>query len=523
MKALTWMLVVTHRWLGMAGCLLFMAWFASGIVMMYARMPALAREERLARLPPLDLRTAQLSPAAAANRAGLRAPRVTVAMHEGRPAYRFGRGRDETIVFADTGDVAEPIGRERAIETAQRFAGITTAPRETTLLATPDQWTLQDRARLPMYRVGFADPEHTSVYVSEESGDVALLTTRADRLWGYAGPVLHWLYFTPLRENGGRWTNVIIWSSVGGCVVAISGLLWGLLRLSPRRQFRVAGAAAASPYTGMMKWHHYAGLCFGVVSLTWVYSGLLSMEPFHWFETEGISREQRELVTGGPLRIERLGLDELMRAVSLIGERFEPRELDVVQFRGEPYWVADEAAADTGAWRAASRRPRAPLPPHARVYVSAIDPSKGAFSAFERKTLEEIAAQAMPGHALADSEWLDQYDGFYYDARGSRPLPVLRVRYQDPKATWLYFSPARGDIVGRYDRTSRLQRWLYQGLHSLDFPALYFRRPLWDGVVIALSLGGLASSVTALLPAWRRLRRHAKKIVSRPVFGRDRL
>ena len=42
-------LVYTHRWLGIAGCLLFIGWFISGVVMMYARMPGLASEERLGR------------------------------------------------------------------------------------------------------------------------------------------------------------------------------------------------------------------------------------------------------------------------------------------------------------------------------------------------------------------------------------------------------------------------------------------------------------------------------------------
>ena len=51
-------LVYTHRWLGIAGCVLFVAWFFSGVVMMYARMPTLAAEERLARAAPLDLSTA---------------------------------------------------------------------------------------------------------------------------------------------------------------------------------------------------------------------------------------------------------------------------------------------------------------------------------------------------------------------------------------------------------------------------------------------------------------------------------
>ena len=54
--------------------------------------------------------------------------------------------------------------------------------------------------------------------------------------------------------------------------------------------------------------------------------------------------------------------------------------------------------------------------------------------------------------------------------------------------------------------------FLFNGLHSLDFSWLYTRRPLWDLVVILLSLGGLAVSVTPLAQAWRRLRRHGGRI-----------
>jgi hypothetical protein len=56
---------------------------------------------------------------------------------------------------------------------------------------------------------------------------------------------------------------------------------------------------------------------------------------------------------------------------------------------------------------------------------------------------------------------------------------------------------------------SRLNRWLYNGLHSLDFPFLYYRRPAWDLVVIVLSAGGLALTIAPMWPAWRRLRRLA--------------
>jgi len=79
-------LAYTHRWLGIAGCVLFIAWFISGVVMMYARMPGLANEERLARAPALDLSAVAISPAEAAGRTGAEVDRVQVGMLQGRPA-----------------------------------------------------------------------------------------------------------------------------------------------------------------------------------------------------------------------------------------------------------------------------------------------------------------------------------------------------------------------------------------------------------------------------------------------------
>jgi hypothetical protein len=52
-------------------------------------------------------------------------------------------------------------------------------------------------------------------------------------------------------------------------------------------------------------------------------------------------------------------------------------------------------------------------------------------------------------------------------------------------------------------------RWLYYGLHAMDWPRLFDRRPLWDIVTIAMLLGLVAISITTLLPAFRRLKRNA--------------
>ncbi len=49
-------------------------------------------------------------------------------------------------------------------------------------------------------------------------------------------------------------------------------------------------------------------------------------------------------------------------------------------------------------------------------------------------------------------------------------------------------------MLSQVTRLSRIERWLYNGLHSLDFPFWYDMRPAWDIVMIVLLLGGLISS-----------------------------
>ena len=120
----------------------------------------------------------------------------------------------------------------------------------------------------------------------------------------------------------------------------------------------------------------------------------------------------------------------------------------------------------------------------------------------------------MPGVLVTDIARLTDYDSYYYDRNRELPLPVLRISYGNPQRTSLYVDQARGVILRKEERLTRLNRWLYHGLHSLDFPFLYYRRPLWDVVVITLSLGGLLLTLAAVVPAWRRLRRHARHLWS---------
>ena len=66
-------------------------------------------------------------------------------------------------------------------------------------------------------------------------------------------------------------------------------------------------------------------------------------------------------------------------------------------------------------------------------------------------------------------------------------------------------------VLAQIHRLNRVERWLYNGLHSLDFSFWYDRRPLWDVGMIAPCLGGLASSGIGLLMGVKRLRRTASR------------
>ncbi|MCG6204699.1 PepSY domain-containing protein [Rhodopseudomonas sp. HC1] len=470
-------LYLGHRWLGIASCVLFAIWFVSGVVMMYVAFPALTTSERRAALPDLALSRVALSPDQAMAAAGLsRYPReLRLTMLDGEPVYRVADWkRPRQTISAVTGRPIADVTPDQALAAARHHPAAVT-PR---LLGTVerDQWSVTARydPDRPLYLVDLGDAAGTELYVSSRSGEIVLDTTRHERVWNWLGAIPHWIYLTVLRQDAPLWRQVVIWISGICMVTAFSGIWIGLLRAGLRRRY---AGGRVTPYRGWMAWHHVVGLVAGVVVLTWMFSGWLSMNPFGLFAGRGDRSAALQRYAG----------HDAPTITAALPARDRP---GVVEARF--VWVDGTALM---------------LLAHRDGSQGVVDPISGAARTLPEDRLFAAAGRLIPNATMTLQQRLEQPDLYWYTHHQQRLLPVLRAGFGDEAQSWVYVAPATGEIIGWSDRSARVRRWLFNALHSFDLPPLLAYRPAWDIVVIGLSLAGLLVSVSGVVIGWRRLLR----------------
>src|SRR6185312_9462884 len=367
-KLLDWrkLLIYSHRWLGIGILVMFLVWTLSGVVLMYYGHPQITTGERLLRLQAIDFSTVAVTPAQAAAKEGIKPYRVRLSMYAGRPVYRITKNSigNWTTVYADTGEVLPPMGREQALEFLKRFAPeYASTMTYDAYLESPDEFTRIPTLAgfLPLHRIAMNDAAGHEFYVSERSNDIIQETDRRGRILAIAGYVLHNLFFFRQRT---WWTPLLDFIAWTAMVMALSGVVLGIWRVALKPRFRHKGVLSYTPYSGWMKWHHYAGLLFGLFSISWILSGMIPITTFPvpaWSQVakrvesngEGfimgnpavsprstLTRDMARAITGGPLDLQSVAIESLRNAIGTIQERFAPKEVELIQFRGEPYFLA---------------------------------------------------------------------------------------------------------------------------------------------------------------------------------------
>ena len=85
------------------------------------------------------------------------------------------------------------------------------------------------------------------------------------------------------------------------------------------------------------------------------------------------------------------------------------------------------------------------------------------------------------------------------------PETTLRIVLNDVDETWIHVNLDDGRIISVMDRSRRMYRWLFNGIHSLDLPGLADKRPLWDVLMVLFMIAGFMFSITGVVIAYRKL------------------
>lgn len=489
-KRLTYLL---HRWMGVGACVLMAIWFVSGMVMLFVGYPKLTPWERLGALPALQAEhcCVPLATALAQNPQLSGVQDVVLTSIRNHPYYRVRDGASRvTVIDAVTGKQADPVDEHAAMAEARTFLPNAAAHYEGRIHE--DRWT-HSRAldvHRPLHRVQMDDAAHTLLYLSSATGEVVMDAPVTQRAWNYVGAWLHWLYFFRDRPVDPVWSWTVIVLSTIGTLIAITGTLAGIWRWRFRGHYK---SGARSPYREpYLHWHHIIGLTFAAFIFTWIFSGLMSMNPFGIFDAKGMRPDLSAWRNGDAIQ-NRMPLEAAQALDIFEKANFQPVEITWRILDGRPYLLARNAAADT------------------RLIVQK-DDGFAVRTQWSNTELLHAAYRLFP-LPMQSSQTLEQYDNYFYSRQpesmmGSyeRRLPVLLAQFTDPHATWCYLDPYTGDVALSLDRSQRLGRWLFNFLHSWDVPPMLKAAAWRDVILILFSLGGLAVSLTGMVIGWRRLR-----------------
>ena len=445
--------------------------------MMYVPYPAVSEAERLQASPPLDMsaccRVPTLDEFSDIDIGGAR-----VAMWPSGPklflAGQFGSQYAIDLITSEyvyeiTPEMAEANARQFSQEfgsgSSLQFVGMVES----------DQWTFTgayDSLR-PFFLYEALDGSGTQLYVSSVSGDVAMDSTRAERGWNWVGAVVHWIYPQMLRSNTQAWFWTVVILTCLSLFLTVTGIYVAIRYLNLKKGARL------SPFQGWGLWHHYIGLIFGLLTLTWLISGLLSVEPFTGLQGRNTGLE-RSIAQGAPFTFDA----NIRASIRTLEDADLPENIVAIE-----YTLAD---GQLGAIALDKQGGRA-----------AYDPNTWQPQVRDAAFFPDIAQRIRSAMPISDQGWIEREDSYYYSRRTDPPLPAYRVVYEDGERA--YFDGLSGELNYYITKPRQWNRWLFNGLHSLDFNNFIRQRPLWD-ILLWLTLGGVtAGSVTGTWIGLRRL------------------
>ena len=460
-----------HRVLGTLLSVLFLMWFVSGIVMIYHGFPSAGRDEKAAKLEPLDTDLPSVDELARRLPDTCTIDELSVSRYLGQTVYEIRSGKETFRLPADSAEQLPVIDGAYIARVAALWCSAPVSRIDS--LHALDQWIPFGRLKeeFPIYKFHFADHDGTELYISSRSGEVLQYTTRSERFWAWVGAVPHWVYFTLLRQDRELWIKTVIWLSGVGAIMVIAGLYVGIyVSVKSRRRKKKWFPYKKKWYY----WHHVTGIVFGLFALTWVFSGMMSLaDPPEWLVKEHQKypvRQTMEALAPSPAAYP-------LDYKALISQ-YDGRAIEIrwSHFFGLPTYEIVLSGVERLTIDATTAQPLA----------------------LTEAQATEAVRRIHGDDAVIRTEQLNEYDTYYLDRKRRLELPVWKVSVENEDRSCYYITPSNGRLR-EYNTRRRTHFWMYSALHALRFKFLTEHPVLWTTVMWMLLLGGAFVSLSGVV------------------------
>ena len=381
--------------------------------------------------------------------------------------------------YAKNGELIN-LNKNKALDIAKNATNLESLA-TVNILNEVDQWIPRPKyiKHLPVYKVEFNNKENTWVHISSLTGEVLNITTTHDRFWAWVGAIPHWIYFKDIRIHSYFWKQLILWLAALGLLMTITGIITGLKRYKkkPKAKFK----------RFKNKWynlHYYFGLGFGLFICTWVFSGLMSMTPFNWVPSSSLNQQDKNVWQGQNFTLKSISNKDWANFKE-ITSKSNFKEIHFSLFN-KNIFIEKFNQHTTENYCITSIN----YNPTNDQYIAKVN---------NFNTKEKVTKLLV----------LNEYDSYYYDQKNIKTLPVIKIITN--KGKYYYVNPKTNTVLLKSAKKNRTERWLYHGLHSLDFSFLSKNRPLWDIIMIFLLIGGTITCITATGLGIKFIKRKTKK------------
>ena len=225
-----------HKWLALIIGAQLLIWFASGALMSFLPIDKVRGEHLVDReaVATIPAGSRFADPAMIGARVGMPIESITLHMVGARPIAEVKTSRGIMLFDAQSAEPLPPVDAGQATAIAKAAWKPATKPASSATRVNEEG--PEYRGTLPAWRIAFADPDATSVFVAADTGRITAVRTGTWRLYDFFWS-LHIMDWKNHEDFNTPW---LLAFAIGGLTLGIAGTILLFMRWPFRRRRRIA-------------------------------------------------------------------------------------------------------------------------------------------------------------------------------------------------------------------------------------------------------------------------------------------